>query len=872
MKRANISRLPRDLQQLRYQARNAKLPRNSETTTQNEWLQLQPRIWKATGGLTRYPGQQRANSYWIKLWDRNGNEVMSYSDEHRFKPNYVVLNRAGTIGASSDELGDIHVWDAQSGKQMMLIQSRKSEIYKVEWDQTGTKLHFSTKFHPQGKYKFNDRGVINKTFDLYSRHVADANSPQVYRPNIAGSARIVGDNLLIRQGASSYQYLGNLDQITRTEDALDGIMGMPYSAVTLQPNAANRLSAPAIVGSEKGEVQVIDSNGRGQSSQRRKFIGHAPSLITSIALSPSNDLFATSSTDGTIRIWSLRGITDAGVFDFGVRGTQVLKVLGSDDWQDEYNSEGWKAGIRDTDEILSVNGIPYYEYQESSISNKPRPGDYATVVVRRRATDTRPVGPERTLQVKMIRGAEKVRPLLSLFISKEGDWIMWTPDGYYDASPGGDKYIGFHINQGDDQAALWFTAAQFEQQLYRPDIIDLVLNKRAAIQPSDFPAEDAPIAPQEDLETYRPPKLLVNFPADGYQSRKRETQLRATITSGSDLPIREVRLTVNGRPVKVDSDVDGIRSTEFVQPIRLDPGRNMIEMYVANRRVKSDRVLLAVDCVDGQPTLAPPPPKLQHSSTDQSLHVLSVGISDYEMDGLDLQYAHQDARDFIDAWKNQQGFYKDIAVEELTNENATRTNVLKAIRQLRDKVQKGDRAVLFFSAHGAVDEDGNYYLLPHEADPDGLLETAILYTTIQKTIELLLTRDAEVLMFVDTCHSGGSTGAKSVSNKSIRLRQSKKDAWRHMQDTSCVVFTSSQPGQESYEEPQWENGAFTEALLEALYFSDRAMQRILDGDLSVDELQTYLGERVPELTSDRQSPGVMRNSNTPSFTIAVENP
>ena len=795
---------------------------------------------------------------------------MSYSGQHRFKPNYVVLNREGTIGASSDLLGDIHVWDATTGRKIIKLQSQKSELYKVGWDRTGTKLHFSVSPHPQGTYSINNRGPLNRTFDLISRHVAKTTNPDAFQMQEAGRATIAGQDLLVSpQIGKSYSYFTNLDEIETTEDPNDGIMGKAYSTLVMPPNSANRLNAPAIVGSDKGEVHVIDRDSDGYASQRRKFIGHTPSLITSIAPSPNGEMIATSSTDGTIRIWSLRGISDAGVFDFGIRGTQVLDVPGAPHWEEQYQSEGYKAGIRDTDEILSVNGIPYYEYQETSISQKAKPGEFATVVVRQRASAQNGVGPERKLRVKMVRGAEKVRPLLSLFISQNGDWIIWTPDGYYDASPGGDRYIGFHINQGDDKAALWYTAAQFEQQLYRPDIIDLVLRKGSPIDANDFRGDsDAPLSPQSDLANFQPPKLLIQSPADGLRTRRSQVELRATVTSATSAPVRQVRITVNGRPVSIDQEIDGIRSTQLVQQLELTPGRNTIEMFAADRQTKSETASFDVEYVNDQQKSAFE--DLGNASNNKKLHILAVGVSEYSESRINLNYADKDARDFVAAWERQRGYYRDIDSTVLTNADATRGSVLKAVRELGDRVDVNERVILFFSAHGAVDEEDNYYLLPHDVDPEGLLESAILHTTIQKTIDTLLAKGADVLMFVDTCHSGGATGAKSLEAKGIRLRQSKKDAWRNMRDTSCIVFASSQPGQESFEDPAWENGAFTEAIVEALDFAPSAAPRALDSELSVDELTTYLGERVPALTNEKQNPGIMRNSNTPSFVIAIE--
>jgi WD40 repeat protein len=32
-------------------------------------------------------------------------------------------------------------------------------------------------------------------------------------------------------------------------------------------------------------------------------------------------------------------------------------------------------------------------------------------------------------------------------------WVLWTPPGYYDASPGAEQLLGWHVNRGRDAAA-----------------------------------------------------------------------------------------------------------------------------------------------------------------------------------------------------------------------------------------------------------------------------------------------------------------------------------------------------------------------------------------------------------------------------------
>ena len=48
--------------------------------------------------------------------------------------------------------------------------------------------------------------------------------------------------------------------------------------------------------------------------------------------------------------------------------------------------------------------------------------------------------------------------LLALFVHPDGKrWILWTPQGYYDASAGAEDLIGWQVNHGLDQAPDFFS-------------------------------------------------------------------------------------------------------------------------------------------------------------------------------------------------------------------------------------------------------------------------------------------------------------------------------------------------------------------------------------------------------------------------------
>jgi WD40 repeat protein len=66
--------------------------------------------------------------------------------------------------------------------------------------------------------------------------------------------------------------------------------------------------------------------------------------------------------------------------------------------------------------------------------------------------------------------------LLTLYPSADGQWVIWTPTGYFDASAGADRLIGWTINRGPNSAADYFSLGRFRDKFQRPDVIDQVFS------------------------------------------------------------------------------------------------------------------------------------------------------------------------------------------------------------------------------------------------------------------------------------------------------------------------------------------------------------------------------------------------------------
>ena len=98
--------------------------------------------------------------------------------------------------------------------------------------------------------------------------------------------------------------------------------------------------------------------------------------------------------------------------------------------------------------------------------------------------------------------------LATLFVAADNEWICWTPQGFYAASAGGERYIGWQVNRGMDKSADFYHVYNFRSQYYNPGLvkrtIELCSFEKALAEFNAGPGRkiEAPAAPQN-----LPPKV-----------------------------------------------------------------------------------------------------------------------------------------------------------------------------------------------------------------------------------------------------------------------------------------------------------------------------------------------------------------------------
>jgi hypothetical protein len=242
------------------------------------------------------------------------------------------------------------------------------------------------------------------------------------------------------------------------------------------------------------------------------------------------------------------------------------------------------------------------------------------------------------------------------------------------------------------------------------------------------------------------------------------------------------------------------------------------------------------------------------------LHLVAIGVSDYDNPRYRLGLAAKDAQDFGRLLGGQQGkLYDKVEATVLTDKTAGKAAVEKALADLRDRVQPQDTTFVFLAGHGINDDAGEYLFLPKEADLARLRDTGISFRLMRQVLASLPGR---ILMFVDTCHAGNALGDLRAG-----LSRDNTAAINELAsvENNIIVFASSTGAQESIEDAAWGNGAFTKALVEGLKGAADFKKR---GRVTYKQLDAYIADRVEELTKGRQTPVTPVLLTVPDFALA----
>lgn len=435
------------------------------------------------------------------------------------------------------------------------------------------------------------------------------------------------------------------------------------------------------------------------------------------------------------------------------------------------------------------------------------------------------------------------RLLASLYMDVTSrQWIMWTPEGYYDCSERGDRLVGWHMNNGIDKKAEFFDAAKFFDRFYHPEVV------AASIRELKTDHEVAVAlglkSSQKSLDDgiKQPPK--VSFIAPTIDVAKNESLEVEVVAEDQGGGVGEIRLYHNGKIV-----ADDVRKITVKEESKQGVLRKKFTVLLTTGENILTATALALDRSESNPVEK----KINYAGAQKnsSLYALIIGINTYKNSKYNLNYAKADADAYAALLRNHgTSIFEKVTIEEVFDTDATKENIQAKINAIAGVIKPEDVFVLYYAGHGVMSEvlpgeQSLFFLIPTDV-VKMYLDTASLSAKAISAVELkdwcALIKAQKQLIIFDACQSGGA-----LTQFASRGAAEEKAIMQLARSSGVVVMASTGTEQFAAEFTQLGHGVFTYALLEGL--QGKADGGTRDGKITVKELEAYINDRVPELTT-----------------------
>lgn len=804
----------------------------------------------------------------VVIYDTATWQPVQTFEGHKALVNGVAFSPDGKYVASSAGDGTGAVWSLESGKRERLLVSQPERVTCIAWSPDGKSLATGNAdggirlFPPPGGNFLGDVPPL-QTFPFYRVDPAEVSSLS-FTPD----SRSLLATGIRRSGKGAVALL----------DAATGTLQIefPLHTNTVMSGSVSADGHLAVTcGGNDHETFVWR---RADGSIVQKFEGKGQS-VWGVGWSADGKSIAWGNTN--------KGATEAAVplersfnlteLDFGdpPDGSFRRNVLADDTYQLErgsnvsqlvikvkgqithrYEVEGGQriysySLLRGDRAVVGTNAMMYLVDLRTGKEARYYAGHTSHVMAVAPSPDGRFFLSGSTDQTVRIWDPNEQEPLLSIFVGGP-DWIAWTQQGYYAASAGGERLMGWQVNNGLEAQATYHSAAQFRRSLYQPAVIQQIL---AAGSVTKALAAAGIKGDAVSMHNLLPPAVTILSPRAAANAQVGQRfEVKASARSVGKHPVTSLRLLVNGRPYR---GAAGIRPVDQPQlgevqaswTVDVPPGSHVLAVQAETTVSRSLSEPTQVTASGASPADITP-----------ALYVLAVGINEYPGD-LRLNYAARDATVLSQSLQEKSAkVFRTVEVKQIKDREATRKGIQEGLGWLRSRMSPKDVGILFFSGHGHRHTDGTFHLLPVDYSDRDPLGSCVAGDQLKSA---LADMPGRVVMILDACHSGAAADRPRRRDRSLA-----DDLVRELvtDDYGIVVFNSSQGREFSLESRSVEHGYFTLALVEGLA-GKADFNR--DGLVHLKELETYTGRRVRELSGGEQTPGLAKPGSIRSFPLAT---
>jgi WD40 repeat protein len=645
---------------------------------------------------------------------------------------------------------------------------------------------------------------------------------------------------------------------------------------TLIPGRAGHLRPTVAIGTESG-VAVFDLE---TGARTRVYAGHT-SPVVSLAASRDGRWLASSSQDQTILFYPLEGCDTQAPLGVGIAprpdGTWAIDAV-------EPKSFAAAMGLRKADVLVQI-GIGWgkdqtREYNTAAEINQffdilPRLEPYLYEIgIKVRRTVLLPTGALVQFVAKLPT-TRRHNPALALFMGTDREWVLWTPQGYYDTSIDGDaRFLGWHINPtfGTNLPTDFVPVGTFADTMYRGDVLerlwrtgvlDLAANLQAPVPvQAPAPAPAAPArAPAVVAVEDQPPRIVfarvergVLLPAPGllWVVDRPDVSVSLRLSASGKSAITRRRIVLDERSITPNPNVGPAPELTEAVPLRA---------LVPNRRVRL--AVEAANAAGGQRTetidivYVPPPPPAGPAVPEPPapapprLHVLAIGCDQFAAGLPPVEYAGRDAQDLAD-WLALHLTSADgtrPAAEPpqvLAGEKASFRSITDACDRLHTLVQtkrvrEHDIVAVVIASHLVASPQG-VMIAARDTVAGNPPRPALAASDLSELLGQLTDYGCRVAAFLDGVHTLQEP-QQSESKSFVRELRHKR---------GVITFIASKEGPSGVDRNQ-EHGRFALGILHAFEGPDLAgARKDRNAPYTLDEFRSAFRNEVLNLSARRQ--------------------
>ncbi len=445
---------------------------------------------------------------------------------------------------------------------------------------------------------------------------------------------------------------------------------------------------------------------------------------------------------------------------------------------------------------------------------------------------------------------ETLEPFASLFVSRDNEWVLWSPEGYFVSSEQGSSFLGWYDGERID--AKFYKVEQFFDLLYRPKELQESFRDhipvRELIQENVYQLNDLKKPPSVYVEDIYKTISEDNTPSLPYNdngvltSDKQEATFVVSAFSGGG-GIKAIQIYQNGKLAVNDEDVrlaEGESELQRKYTLALLPETNDFKVQAINFEGTAALPEKKSIFYTGKPGAA------------SNLYIFTIGINEYVNSKYKLSYARNDAEALLAKIKERSGpIFGNIFEYSLYDADGVKPKIEAKFKEIIEKARIQDTFIFYYAGHGTIDEDSkekNFYLVPHDVttlygDSEQLQSLAVSDTQLRNWLAKIQAQ--KQLILLDACHSGGAVNAIAR-----RGAVEEKAIFQLARSSGVVLISASNAQQTAAEVNQFEHGLFTYAMLQALdgigLEKDKKSEEGIT--LTVNQLKAYIEREVPELS------------------------